>query len=226
MTAAHLSALTDLKHHQVLWMDTLMTRSCVRVQRVKSLISPGNRGKKAFNNVPMRPLGCTEQYNWKHNRAAAISFTWTLLQYKINFWCPQDPLLILRCVIKPSEAYEYHDTAHWLASYWKMCTRCNTRDCTSGSADVNKLLCEKTPPVNNSWLWVATESRGIISETRSWLRCVQGPLCSTDRFCYRRNRRFHISAAARRHGPLGTLRERGKDVDEAADGDTFSLHVL
>lgn len=141
MTAAHLSALTDLKHHQVLWMDTLMTRSCVRVQRVKSLISPGNRGKKAFNNVPMRPLGCTEQYNWKHNRAAAISFTWTLQQYKINFWCPRDPLLILRCVIKPSEAYEYRDTAHWLASYWKMCTRRNTRDCTSGSADVNKLLC-------------------------------------------------------------------------------------
>lgn len=123
-----------------------MTRSCVRVQRVKSLISPGNRGKKAFNNVPMRPLGCTEQYNWKHNRAAAISFTWALLQYKINFWCPRDPLLILRCVIKPSEAYEYHNTAHWLASYWKMCTRCNTRDCTSGSADVNKLLCETPPP--------------------------------------------------------------------------------
>lgn len=89
----------------------------------------------------MRPLGCTEQYNWKHNRAAAISFTWTLQQYKINFWCPRDPLLILRCVIKPSEACEYRVTAHWLASYWKMCTRRNTRDCTSGSADVNKLLC-------------------------------------------------------------------------------------
>lgn len=120
--------LTDLKHHQVIRVDALMTRLTVRLQGFRSLISPGSKDE-SIQRRPVRPLGYIEQYKWKHNGGSCHEH-WTLQLYEINFGCPQDPLVILRWAIKPSEAYECHVAAHWLDSYWKMCRRRNTHYCT------------------------------------------------------------------------------------------------